>query len=784
MIAFLRHVLDARYLYAVQDTDSSGWSAAHTVALLALLVLAIPAARRAFGPRAPDRAPWSTVIAMSSFMSATLLLVTRAFALGALSARIWWISAFVLGLAATAAGLVARVTRSSSVRLLAKSMACSLQPGDQPLDAVWQGLAWVGHVAGMGLLVACREPGLSVVLPVGVLCIFVSAVGASPRMRRRLRIEALTPFAFVYATAALRWLVRAGLGVDTGPYAAFPFPDPWSPFFDPQVTNALGIAWTLLSTAALVCRGCRIAPDDGARWLGAAVLVGALLWYAVTVARHRSHGATGSDPYCYLQMASDMARTGTVLHAFPLADLAREAGVTVWPIAHVGYHPPSEGGLTATVWPIGWPLLLAPFLWLGGEALGMWVASAFVALSALLLAATAIELSGQGRSAPEWLVGGLAGGLILTSAEVVTRSLVPMADAAAQCLSVATLFCLLRARRRDGLAWSALAGASLGWAYFVRHGQLFLLLGTAPTYGLAQWPRRRKAQHLFTYFLSALAFALPDLAYHTCVFGSPWSVESTEWSLLSLANVWPNFIRILRDGWLRRNEFGHLLILAFAGVLGQRRNLPERGVALGLWLSIAGVLVFHLSYGPLRLRDLLALFPLATLIVARGITSLWERAGSGPMATNRRAAVLLFTLFLLCARTAGTLAMPTQARVAVFGHLSPEERAAFASLADDLPPGAVLGAGLNSGALERYARVTTVRPAAWSEDEIASVVHALDDRGTPLYLLDDSEEMTSLVVEVSCRYDLLPLKSYVLPDFGRGGEQGEGVARLYLLRSR
>jgi hypothetical protein len=238
-------------------------------------------------------------------------------------------------------------------------------------------------------------------------------------------------------------------------------------------------------------------------------------------------------------MAADLAEHGTARGAFGAVTAAHAAGVPLWPAVPVGYHPPAADGLAATVWPIGWPLLLAPLYRLGGEALALWgaplAALAAAALAGHLAAGAGLSVPGRNRRPLAALAaGGLAAALWLTSPEVVDRTLVPMGDAAAAALAALTLLALRRAGATDRLRWSALAGLAWGAAYFVRHPLLGLGLAAAPAFLGAPWPWRRRRAHLAAFGGVALLAALPDLAYHAWAFGSPWIAESPEWHLLGL----------------------------------------------------------------------------------------------------------------------------------------------------------------------------------------------------------------------------------------------------------
>ncbi|GEM_PF-826976 len=860
MISLLRHLLDASYLYAQNPTPLGHWGVSQLLGALALLVglaLAWRRARRAKGAGAAPVTFWGCLAGL-------ILLILHIYTSGALSARIWYLSASALAIAAPLAHWLLSRRWPPQAYLLSKALAARLTPDDPPLPWTWQAALGLIHLLGFYLVSRQGVGYWPAGLALAALCLagLAQARHGGNRGRpplepnggwRGLRIELLTPLALLYMAGLLRLLLAEGLGIPVEVYQAFPYPDPWSPWFDLSVVGTASVAWVLISTGAFVWRSARPRPAAGA-WLGLGMLALGLGWYVATAIIHLSHGASGSDPYCYLQMAVDLAEHGTALHDFPLVALAREANIPVWPAVHVGYSPPARqvlfhhmvnekqnlsaaGTLAPTVWPIAWPLILVPFYWLGGEAAILWAAPLCALLAALLTweLARATGTSHLHHETREWkssgamprivtlsasegsrshkaeilrfaqndssntlnetntregplrqmfrpYTAGLAGLIAITSYESLLRSLVPMADAAAQMLTVLTLLCLVRARRRDALPWAALAGVSLGLTYFVRHAQLPLGLAALPVLLGAPWPWGRRLRHLGAFALAALVCALPDLLYHAAALGSLWASESSEWFLISWRNMGPTFLSLLRDGLLRRGEFGYLLPFIIYGAWRQGREATERPWAAMLGLGFGGVLLFNLSYSALRLRDLIPLFPFLALWAGRGIEELWERAASSrAWPTLRRALALALVLMALAARTTGTLGAPWQPRLWTFGYVSAAERAGYERLRDALPPGAVVGTGLNSGAVERYTGHQAVRPASWSDAEFARFLGALGAEGRALYLLDDGEEMESFLPCLFGAYRLRHLGEFVLPTFGLGGQDYGRRAGLYVV---
>jgi len=779
----LRQLFDASYLYAQNARPLGTWS----MGLIALGVMLLASLGAAWVWQAyvlsKRQASLAPTISIAACATSLVCLLGRVYAVGPFSARVWNVAAITAALLAPLMHRMLHWPWPGHIHLLGRALACALRPDDAPLPRGWA-CAW-GMVHVGSLYTLATHDGLGW-LPtvIAIACLLVASL-ASLRTQGRpylsLRVEVLTPLVLPYVASFLRWLVNEPLGSDVALYHAFPFADPWSFWFDLRTMLFAGLAWMLLATGALCWSHVR-SRANGSAWLGVGLLTASAIWFLSAAATHLSYGVTGSDPYCYLQMAADLAERGTPLHYFSLTDLACPVGGPPWPLAPVGYHPPAIDGAAATVWPIGWPSLLAPFYRLGGESIALWIAPCCAIASALAIWALAREVWPSSKW-ESWLVGGLAAAITLTSREAALRTFVPMADSAAQLGAVIMLWCLARARRRDALGWSALAGVAFALAYWVRHPLLFLAPAAAILFqGVRPWKRR--ASHLVVFAGTALFTALPDLFYHRAAFGSIWVAESPERHLLAWRHIGFTFQVLLNDGWLRRGEFGYLWPFVAYGLWRQWRDATTRSWALALTASFCSTLLFHLSYSALRWRDLIALFPWLGMWAAQGIIALWQRADSYLHEADRlrrRALVILVVVASLAARGEATLYLPWERDVWVFGHVSQQERAEFDRLAAILPANATIGAGLNSGALLRYTNRSTFRPAHWSDEEISLFITTLSDQGSAIYLLDDGQEMAQTLFRLHSLYSIQLVSEFALPAFGLGGEKLDQMTPLYLL---
>jgi hypothetical protein len=474
-------------------------------------------------------------------------------------------------------------------------------------------------------------------------------------------------------------------------------------------------------------------------------------------------------------MAIDLAETGSPLHDFPLAGLARELELPTWPAVHIGYQPPFFGNRSPTMWPIGWPLLLVPFYWLGRLNALYFVAPLMSALALIATWFLAGELLREEPTATRRAVAALTVFLVATSPEGAERMLVPMADASAQLFSMLTLWLLLRGQRDRPLLHGLLAGASFGMAYFIRHPQLPLALAAlVATQGMRQ-PLKQRFSLLIAFGLAACAVVLPDFAYRKAVFGGWLRTESTEWFLLSIDNVGRSLLVVLQQGLLRREELGFIFPFVLYGswLLWRRHPRPA-------WVLMAGfgaVFAFHLCYEALRPRDLIAILPVLYLGAAYGFAILWKW-GQKRLPLGR-AALLTCGLIFAFARSCRALEMPWRDDVVTFGHVSKSQVQAFVELGSLTPENAVIGSMLNSGAIELLAGRAALHPSPWTADELRTWVDALHAQKRPFYILDDGEEMPLVLSRLQGTFQVHLIQTIDLPYFAYGGGNIPGPSRLY-----
>jgi len=783
VIDLLRRLFDPAYLYAIDPGPLGRWGGVYA-AWIALLLGGLWAARR-WRARSGGAAP---AVAAGACALGVLLLGLRLLApqlfplldrtglapsaryllLEAWTARVWPLSLTAIALLVGAMGLLSQRCPAAARRLTGAIL------GDGPALPGWASVSLtLAHLAGLSALWRSADRPLWWSLPTLALLLALPLLSRP----RRLRPETLLPLLPAYAGAAAHLLLTR-LQVDVGEYQAYPLPDPFSPWFNLPALVIGGVSCALWLQVRPWLRDRSGAVARVLTW----TLVGVTAaWLVGTTAVHHTRGVTASDPYCYTQMAIDLVQNGSALHAFPLAGLARELDLPTWPAVHIGYHPPGLDDRAPTMWSIGWPALMAPLYALGGLP-AIYLAAPIMA--ALALAATwglVNETLRRWDRTARWTVAALTCLLVATSPEGSERMLAPMADAAAQLFTTLTLWLILRAQRGRWAPFALLAGASFGMAYWIRHPQLPLGISAAAAAllwpGETRAPLRRRIGFLALFGLSALAVALPDLAYHRRVFGGWLHSESTEWFLLSISNVGRSFWDLLRYGALRRQELG---FVAPFGLYGAWRLWREhRRPALIAASGTAAVLFFHLFYGALRPRDLIALLPVFYGCAAVGLYLCVRRLASRP--TLGKVLAIGCCVLLVTVRSEQVLSMPWRVDVITFGHVRAEQLQGFQTLAERTPEDAVIGSMLNGGAIELHAGRQAVHPAPWTAPELYRWTDALLERGRPFFLLDDGEDMPPVLERLEQRYRLRHLAEINVPYFSLGGGNAPQPAQLYVL---
>jgi hypothetical protein len=664
-----------------------------------------------------------------------------------------------------------------------QALTLTLRGHDQPLPRRFAAALVALHMLGVLAVVRLTHQPLWLGL---VLVLAVQPLLASWRLKRwQLRPECLAPLGLAYAVLILR-IVAAGVARAQGATSgALSVPEPWASWLDLNIATGVAGIWVLQAQASLTAEalGSRV-------WgytLACVLALPTVAWSAATYPGLATHGVTGSDPYAYAQMALDLAHRGLPVHTFRLVPRLFEWGLPVWPAVPVGYGVPSLGtGEAATVWPPGYSVWLAAAWLLAGEAGLYWLTPL---LGLVALAATGLlcwEILRPWQNGWRWLAAGLAVFVLATSRQQIERLAVPMADIPAQLFSLLTIYFALRAIRQPARRYAFVAGLCLGMAFAVRYTQVLLAVSLLAGGLFAAWRQSHPGRTLLQTGAWCAAgtglMAIPVLAYHTLVFGGPFSVGSAELSLFGWEYLPQTAVSVAGD-LLRANEFLFLLPLLIWGAIRLWQTCRLPAVMLLAWLL--AIVLFHLPYAALRTRDVLSVFPVLAVWVGVGAADLLARILFLPRSTRRGLWwVLACTLLLglLWVRTRFTFQV-NAGNFVTFGHLRADQRAAFDSLAAQTSSQAVVAASLNSGAVELYTGRDTVRPAYWSTDEwLSFVAHATKD-GRPVLILVDGAEMQEPLAAIRARYPLALVSWLSLPYFERDGTSQNIQVPLYRVSS-
>ncbi len=628
----------------------------------------------------------------------------------------------------------------------------------------------------LGLIVLATHFGRAYSWMVGLFLLLLSPQLLHSLWVRKwvVYLEALTPLWFAYLAAIACRLCGKLLTQPLALYDGFAYPD--------VLSSLLRVEPILLACAiyALLCQGYLLSLrqnrlDRYVLYVGASLISVVFIWAGAEYFLHRTHGVTANDPYAYSQMAVDIAHHGHPLHKFSLFPRISTLGISWWPVVHYGYQvrvPPLRGdGTTATDWPAGWPVLLSlGYLLLGEE--GLYLSNPIVALLCLGAVGALVAEVLHDRTWGERLLGGaFAAFTLATSYEQVDRLLVPMADASVQLFTVLTVFFVLRAMRGKHRLDAILGGFCFGWAYFIRHTQLVLgLCGLVAvlTLGRCRFSWKERWEFIGLFSLSSFLVAIPDLLYHQLVFGHFLIPESAELHLFNLANV-PAIAALMWQRSLSGNEFGYLSPLILYGAY--RMYVERRSQFLVLVCAALAILLTHLPYAALRLRDLLSLFPLVLVWAAYAAVDLWRRVplrreGVSYMRYAVSVMILLVFLLLPALRAWGILPRPWGSYRASFGYVSVEERRAFDLVGDHTLEGSVVGSSLNGGAIDLYAGRQAFRPAFWTVQELDVFLKEMFREGRAVYILDDGEALKPSLEHARVHYKVVPLLDLSVPLFG------------------
>lgn len=627
------------------------------------------------------------------------------------------------------------------------------------------------HALGLFLVAQLMRAPMWIV---GVTLFIFIAAQLRVQTRALFSPALLAPFWFVYLFVALRFIWLRALHGDIGGYFDYTLPDP-RVLLQFEFFISAAFVYSLLIFASNVFNSRRRALT-----LTAVLAAGAILgWAVVAYAHQRTFGATGSDPFAYVQMAIDMATFGTPAHRFALFPLVAAQQISWYPVLHVGYRLPFNAqGDSITVWSPGGAFAYALAYRIAGENALYLVNPFFSWLGALVSGLLAWELARTTSVSIRILTALGVACLLATSNEIVNWAGVTMVDTQALVFTVLGFFAALRVFRTGRWIWAVAAGLFWGAAYFVRPTQLVIAIAFLPLFWFAPFSLRTRLRCLLLAAVTAFLVVLPDLWYHQTYLGSWLTPESQELALYALNAIPQTLGVIVQSVWIGA-EFGWLLPFIILGIVLFTRREPISSGVLLAWLLVE--LAVHLPYAALRLRDLLPEFPIlafyAVYGIAVGIAALFGRRRA--WLKLAAAALLFLALELGLVRIWNTLPRVIQAPRAQFGAMTSAQRASFDTIAQLTPHNAIVGASLNSGALDAYAHRSSFRPADWCTagqcDGLSEFLALAQAQHYEIYLLQDNASLTVVLNALRGKYHLEPVATLDVPLFGEQQVTDAGV---------
>ena len=750
----------------------------------------------------------------------------RLFAVPLLGLRIGWL----LGATVAVAPLVPRLIRQAWQDDLAGDClrAVAFAPRSPDDSRSWRPatvLAWLGlHLVGLAAVVNIIR------LPIWIapLLIGLTLAPAAAALAWRWRpgrsgagrpagsplssLSALAPLLLVYTVLGLRLLVSLVARIAIGQFRVV---DPFGALLNLPlaliVMGAYGLVVAVYQafTANEPSESGNTRSATFARVGAVALIAGAVAWAIWTALVLHTQGVSGSDPYAYAQMGVDLAERGTVFHSFPLIRLTYALNIPSEPIIHIGYRLPQDVlRVATTVWPPGYAAFTALAYKLAGEQ-GLYLVTPLLSLLSLAAVASLALVLLQPRAGTDaappgfaLVVAALAVFLTATSYQQVEWQLIPMADIAAQLFSLLALALAWRAgSRQDGgvprsarsaAILAALSGLALGVAFDIRYTQV--LIAPALLFALfagSKFTRRPSGQlwlRLVAFALAALIAVAPVLVYHTIAFGSPFRTGSEELANFSLPRL-PETLATITSQLASPREFGLLLPFIAVGLLVLWRR--DRRALLALAIYFVPLFLLHIAYAYLRPRDILSLFPILAFLAALGAAWLVMWLVKRQAADGRRVvfhllqAALLITLSVaLVLRSMDTLALPVTHGFGAFGYLVSEQRASFTRLSAITPANAAIGCSLNSGAVDLHAGRLAFRPATWSQDELVKFVRALQAENTPVYVLEDGDELAATMRGLRQDFQVTEVARLDMPYYFPGSGSENRKVGLYRVAIR
>ena len=674
------------------------------------------------------------------------------------------------------------------------ALKLQLRPHDTPLTLAMQAILLLGH--GVGWLVIVRLSHNNQWFMLLPLLLILPAFIIFKTRQSYAWLETLAPMLVVYGILGVRLLLSVEARRQGQEFVLEP---PLSNLLNINSWVIISLVWVGAAQVGLVAQVLNrsLSFQRSIQLLSLIIIVGTLLWAAMTYFDMRTRGVTASDPYAYGQMGYDLATTGSLEHEFALVELTEAADLDAYALIPIGYlTPDTTTQQGTTVWSPGYSVFLAGAYLLLGET-GFYLLTPLMGIFTLLaLLWLLYELLPDLETPYRELASAVSMLILATSLLQVVWLLLPMADIPAQLFSTLAIVFVLRIRHSNGRELSRsysdmgngfLAGLCLGLAFAIRYTQV--LMGVPMLYGLfwifilerKDWRQGLKvllATGGGAWLVAGLVFW-----YHTVAFGHPLKVGSEELMHFGLENLSLTIPRVWND-LLVEDEFLWMLPFLLWGVYRLLRSYRQPALILGLW--VGALLAFHLPYHYLKLRDLLSVFPVLAMLVGVGVADMLRTIQQ--LDNQRRRGWLMLGLLVLSLVTIN-LRLRTTPKLdkdtfTNFGYLSADQRASFAELAQLTPENAIIGVSLNGGAVMLHSERAIVRPYEWSDDEWFRFVKQAHQENYVIYLLVEGVDMESVYTATAETYTVEPVDELEMPYFYFAGGSTSQLVTLYVIHTK
>lgn len=652
---------------------------------------------------------------------------------------------------------------------------------DFPLSRRVAQILLIIHALGLVAIVRFSHEWLWAGLPIIWFAIpaYISLSLSSPR----LYLETLTPMGLAYGVIGIRVLLviifQLQIVTDSG-LTEF---DRYGNFLDITTATIVSLLWIIAIQLVILVRhhGIDVTWWRGLRWLAYGLILLSAIWAAWAYLAIRADGVTASDPYAYVQMGYDLATTGSLEHMFDLSSIAVQNDLERGPLAPIGYKTPdAETGDAATVWAPGYAAFLAIAYLIGGETGFYWVTPLSGLLSLLAVIMLTREVLRRRPDHERWLASAIAAFILATSLLQVLWLAVPMADIPSQLFTTLSVYFALMTVRSKTWLTPFLTGVCLGIAFAIRYTQV--LVGVSIVAGwVCFYLYQKKDLHswvkvMLPAAIGAWLMALPVLSYHALAFGGPFYVGSEELEIFGTQFILDSGWRMIQDAF-SVEEFLLLIPFIVWGALRLWQINRLASIFLNLWFI--AIVVFHLPYAALRLRDLLSVFPVLVVYSGLGIVDLLNHLSNVQFPKTARALFIWVVIIVLWARTEDTLSF-IDGVYNNFGYLNEEQRDSFDVIRELTIKDTIIAASLNSGPVILYSERNIVRPYDWQPEEWFTFIDNTTARD--LYLLIDGVEMQQIFDITSQRYTLEPVTHLPMPYFFIGGGSENQLVTLYRLK--